>query len=146
MLTEQKTRPEGREGRVFRRLNALMQRLLHPGRERGRLPVRTPTTATMAVKKATPMQECVCLCLCVRVRALKSGCVIGRFRPKFSACHFPAVWLDVAVGAPPPKEKPAVWLHRRIFPVKEACGSITSEDKDYSLASLSDVILPTYSF
>lgn len=62
-LTEQKTRPEGREGRVFRRLNELMQRLLHPGRERGRLPVLTPTTATMAVKKATPMQECVCLCV-----------------------------------------------------------------------------------
>lgn len=72
----------------------------------------------------------------VCVRALKSGCVISRFRPKFAACHFPAVWLDVAVGAPPPKQKLAVLLYRRMFPVKEACGSITSEDKDYSLASL----------
>lgn len=60
-----KTRPEGREGGVSRRLNELTQRLLHPGRERGRLPVLTPTTmAAGKKKKATPMQECECVCVC----------------------------------------------------------------------------------
>lgn len=86
-----------------------MQPLLHPGCDWGHLPVLTGATATMAIKKATPVQECERVC----APALQSGCVTSRFepldigqtlRPKFATCYFPKGFRIIRLRDPAAEE------------------------------------------